>query len=522
MHRPEDRDPRGFIISANQTDFPTAVKFINALRETGIIVKRATAAFAVAGKNYPAGSLIVPAAQAFRPHVIDMFEPQDHPDNFPIPGGPPMRPYDVAGWTLAYQMGIDFDRIMEPFTGPFENVTDWNLKPPAGHPIPAGNGSISWVGVRPQQLDAFTAVNRLLTDGKEVQRSQSGEFVLRNNASNEAVAAKLMTELGVNIVLLDARADLKPLSRPRVGLWDQYGGSMDAGWARWILEQFEFKFDRVFAPELDAGNLNAKYDVLIFVGGGIPAAPGGDGGGGGRAGGGRAGGRGAGAAGAANAGAAATAGQAASAATGQAAPAGQGRGGGRGAGAAAALPIPAEYLNQVGSVTAATTLPQLKQFIENGGTVIALDSSATNLARYLGLPMSNHLVEPSATSDTPPTPLPQSKFYAPGSVLRAHVDTTSPAAFGMKADTDFFFDNSQVWKLGPDAAARNVKPIAWFNSKTPLRSGWAWGQEYLDGGVIAVSAGVGRGRVFLFGAEILQRGQPHATFKLLFNSIYAK
>ena len=37
------------------------------------------------------------------------------------------------------------------------------------------------------------------------------------------------------------------------------------------LEQFDFKFDRVFAPQLDAGNLNAKYDVLVFVTGAIPA-----------------------------------------------------------------------------------------------------------------------------------------------------------------------------------------------------------------------------------------------------------
>ena len=62
---------------------------------------------------------------------------------------------------------------------------------------------------------------------------------------------------------------------PRIGLWDQYGGSMESGWTRWILEQFEFPFERVFAPQLDAGNLNATYDVLIFVNGGIPDAPGG-------------------------------------------------------------------------------------------------------------------------------------------------------------------------------------------------------------------------------------------------------
>jgi hypothetical protein len=300
---------------------------------------------------------------------------------------------------------------------------------------------------------------------------------------------KAVADLGVTVsgVPAPVSAQTLKLAQPRVGLWDQYGGSMDSGWTRWILEQFEFKFDRVYPRELDAGNLNAKYDVLIFVGGGIPA-PTAPVGGGGRAG-----------------------------AAAASAPAGGGAGASASQGRRAGGPqdVPAEYQAQLGSVTAATTMPQIKQFIENGGTVIALDTSATNLARFLDLPISNHLVENGQ-------PLPQSKFYAPGSVLRAHVDVTTTAALGMKPETDFFFDNSQVWKLGPDAAAKGVKPVAWFDSKTPLRSGWAWGQEYLNGGVIAAEARVGKGRVFLFGAEILQRGQPHPTFRLLFNGIYAK
>ena len=58
-------------------------------------------------------------AQAFRPHVMDMFEPQDHPDDIPYPGGAPTPPYDSTGYTLAYQMGVKFDRILDGFDGPF-------------------------------------------------------------------------------------------------------------------------------------------------------------------------------------------------------------------------------------------------------------------------------------------------------------------------------------------------------------------------------------------------------------------
>ena len=71
------------------------------LAETGIAVERASKAFSVQGKQYPAGSYVVHTAQAFRPHVMDMFEPQVHPDVFPFPGSPPTPPYDNAGWTLA-------------------------------------------------------------------------------------------------------------------------------------------------------------------------------------------------------------------------------------------------------------------------------------------------------------------------------------------------------------------------------------------------------------------------------------
>src|SRR4030095_6439102 len=93
---PHHRAPRGYIIPATQPDFPTATKFVDALLKAGVAVHRAQAAFRVGGVTYPAGSFVVKTAQAFRAHVLDMFEPQDHPDDIPHPGGPPTPPYDSA------------------------------------------------------------------------------------------------------------------------------------------------------------------------------------------------------------------------------------------------------------------------------------------------------------------------------------------------------------------------------------------------------------------------------------------
>ena len=460
LRKPELRDPRAFIIPSDQRDFPTAIKFINALREVNVTVHRATAVFQAAGKSYPAGSFVVMANQAFRPHVMDMFEPQDHPNVIAYPGAPPTRPYDNAGWTLAFQMGVQFDRILGPVTGPFEKVTDWNVKPPPTA-IPAG----PQVFVDRSANDAFTAANRVLAKGGTVA-ANSGGFLL----SGDAATLRSISSLGVSV--RPSAGGAISLSAPRIGLWDQYGGSMESGWTRWILEQFEFPFTRVYAPELDAGNLNARYDVLVFVSGAIPAVPSAAGGGGGR--------------------------------------------GGRGGGAGGPDPqtIPPEYRSQLGRVTADRTIPQIRAFIENGGTVVALSDSAMNLAAQLKLPIENHLVENGA-------PIPAAKFFVPGSVLSVKVDTTHPLAAGMMERTDVFFDNSPVFKLGPGAEAAGVHAFARFDSATPLRSGWAWGQKYLEGGVAAVEAKIGKGRVVLYGPEIIQRAQPHGTFKLLFNALYA-
>src|SRR3989442_1250460 len=120
LHDPALRDPRGYILPADQPDFPTATKFVNTLIKNGVTVLRATRDFDAAGKHYPAGSYVVKTAQAFRPHILDMFEPQDHPNDFQYPGGPPIPPYDNAGRTLAHQMGVRFDRLLEGVDGAFE------------------------------------------------------------------------------------------------------------------------------------------------------------------------------------------------------------------------------------------------------------------------------------------------------------------------------------------------------------------------------------------------------------------
>ena len=104
--------------------------------------------------------------------------------------------------------------------------------------------------------------------------------------------------------------------------------------------------------------------------------------------------------------------------------------------------------------------------------------------------------------------------------MKANIDNTNPLAYGMPSQVDVFFDNSPVFRLEPNAELKKTSPVAWFSGATPLDSGWAWGQQYLDGGTAVAEATVGEGKVMMIGPEATFRSQPHATFKLLFNGLY--
>jgi hypothetical protein len=161
----------------------------------------------------------------------------------------------------------------------------------------------------------------------------------------------------------------------------------------------------------------------------------------------------------------------------------------------------------------------LARFVEDGGTILAIGSSSA-----FGFEPELPSRLPIADAWTESLPgigrqrLPSSKFFVPGSILSARVDQSNPLAFGLPERIDLYFDKSPAFRLLETNSS--VKSVAWFDTDRPLRSGWAWGQEYLKDAVAVVDARIGKGRVVLYGPEILFRAQSHGTFKLLFNAIY--
>ena len=162
------------------------------------------------------------------------------------------------------------------------------------------------------------------------------------------------------------------------------------------------------------------------------------------------------------------------------------------------------------------TIPQLKRFVEDGGTLLAI-GDATAIAERIGLPVTSALTAVDARADP----------AADGvGVLRARLGPARERRQHDAARLRVRARGGRVLRQQPrlpsarDAAPRGVRRVAWYESATPLRSGWAWGQKHLEGGVAVVDARCRPGRVLLFGPEINYRAQPHGTFKFLFNGIH--
>ncbi|MFN7539062.1 MAG: M14 metallopeptidase family protein [Bacteroidota bacterium] len=468
MKNKNNRDARAFFMPPN-SDEATTIRFLNALIGTGVMVHQTTAAASIGNRNYPAGTWVVMTNQAFRPHILDLFEPQDHPNDFAYPGGPPVPPYDAAGWTLAYTMGIQFDRIMDEVNIPMQRLHFGEPIPLPAAGVPANEKG--WI-LDSRANYSFTAVNSLLQEGIEVSRipdtiagNAAGSFFVSLTPKNKSKVQQLVAATGAKPQPTQQKPlNLLPVKAARIAIWDQYGGSMPSGWTRYIMEQFRFPYEVIYARDIDSTPLKDRFDVIIFVGGAIPAPSG------------------------------AVRGREINKET-----------------------IPAVYHPRLGRISAATSIPALKNFAESGGTIVCIGSSA-QLAYHFKLPVADALVEMVNGQEKK---LPNEKYYIPGSVLSVSTNNKTPAGWGMPEKTDVYFDESPVFRLQPAAQLTGqIKPLAWFSSATPLRSGWAWGQSYLKDGITAFEAQMGKGTLLVFGPEINFRAQTYGSFRWLFNPCY--
>lgn len=219
-------NPFAWIVPAGQHDPWSAAQMLERLRMAGVQIHRATAPFEAGGASYPAGTHILYAAQPFRGYLADLMEPQKYPEIRTAPNGPVRRPYDLAGWTLPYQMGVQTVRIDAPFEAPAVAVEAVEIPAPA---------------LDLRQNSAFLAAAAALREGREIFVSSEGAL------SAERPAAGWQWKL------------------PRAGLYEPYTANMDAGWTQWLLDQFAVPYERVRNEQIRAGGLRERFDVIILA-----------------------------------------------------------------------------------------------------------------------------------------------------------------------------------------------------------------------------------------------------------------
>lgn len=472
--------PHAYIIPRRQWDPPVAAELLNRLMLTGVQVCAARDEFHCGGQSYPAGTWVIPMTQAFANYVKTLFERQAYPDLSRYPdlwqgvvrpqrfGDAHLPPYDAAGWTLPLQMGVEVVAAQEPLTVALERIEE--AKAPRGSVQGTGQHSLL---IPPAFNNAFIVVNRLLRQGFKVMRARAdisadgrsypaGTWIVRFTPAAQAAMERIAGELGVDVYRVGGfdPASVSSLSRARLGLYQSWVPSMDEGWTRWLLEQYEFAYSTVHDAQIRQGRLAYKYDVLVIADHSTRQIVEGH----------------------------------------------------------SAKEMPAQY---AGGITE-RGVRNISAFVHGGGTLVLLNGSVQFALEKLSVPVADALGDVRAHEDeqrdrTAPELL---KFTCPGSLLRAEFDVRNPIAYGMPATGTAVFADGVAFNV--DAAPEGqVRVIARYPASGELLlSGFLAGGEYLHGKAAAVEVALGKGRVILIGFGSQRRAQPHQTFKLLFNSIF--
>lgn len=258
--------PYAYVISTEQRDLPEAALLVQKLMMNGIEVHQATQAFAANGRNYPGGSWVVLMDQPFSGLVKELFEPQKYPDL--RENGTPIKPYDVAGWTLPMQMGVDADAVLEPVSASQRS----GLKLVENFSAPSGKleGSGPVFLLDPRTNEHFKAINEILGAGGHVSFTTDSSdgmpagTAVMTGMTHDRVAA-LASDSSLNIRAIDkAPEDTIATKKPRVGLYRAWTANIDEGWTRWILQQYGFAPITIHNGGIQASHLLDQFDAIIL------------------------------------------------------------------------------------------------------------------------------------------------------------------------------------------------------------------------------------------------------------------
>jgi hypothetical protein len=381
--------PFAYVIPPDQQDALAAIKLKRLLMQGGIEIQHAQETFAAGGTTFQSGSDIVFLAQPYRAYVKTLIERQDYPgDRYTD------RPYDVTGWTLPAQMGVDVRVLEKPFELPLTSrLTDTAMAPPRA--TIWGEKKPGYYLVEARGNAGAIAANRLVSEKIATSWLDTpldvngfhyapGSLVVAPGKATVPVLSAITTQLGLRIDGVKGKppASTHTATRARVAVYQPRGENADAGWTRWVLEQYEFPAESITNADVIPGNLRARYDVIVLPNASADVLL-------------------------------------------------------RGLSAGA---VPQEYAGGLEG----DGVRALDAFVRSGGTLICLDQSCAFAIDTFKLPMRDVA---RATRD---------QFYCPGSILRIDVDSSQPLAYGMPAHTAGFFASSSAYEATANAGVQTA------------------------------------------------------------------
>jgi hypothetical protein len=260
--------PKGYIIPVTQHDPLTAVKMVNTLLLSGIEIKQAQEEFSARGVIYPKSSFFISLAQPKMGLIRNLIGQTFYADNEWTRGkdGSPLRPYDLATHTMNEFMGVCVDPVDEAVEGNFQILTG---EVPVSGKVETGGDRYILDG---RLNDSFKAVNLLLDKRVSVWRVDKaapgllpGDFIISRGP--KALLRDIAEQTGVDFKALknNIKEGTHQVKKPHIGMYQRYyGGNMDEGWTRLVLEKFSFPYTSLMSAEIKKGNLIKKYDVIIL------------------------------------------------------------------------------------------------------------------------------------------------------------------------------------------------------------------------------------------------------------------
>lgn len=455
-------------------DPTTVVEFMELMSRSGIEFVRSDERFDAGGRTFGPGTYVIPP-QAFRPYVVDLMEPKSFPDRRQYPGGPPIPPYDMTGYELRYQMGLEVVGVDRPFAMPagVRGEVDrsvGSVRGEAGDVRGETGGARGEAGgargeggrdgedrrgylVHPNSNWLYRGLADHLRGGEAYRTTRSTANVPAGSYWLPALEADDARALaaGFGLTLSRPAGDVEeaaptPVRMPRVAIYRSWQARMPEGWTRWVLDEYGIEWQNVWDGDVRAGALS-DFDVLI-----VPSQDASD--------------------------------------------VRDGHEPGS---------MPERYVGGMGD----TGVAAVERFVERGGRLVAFDRAVDFAIDVFDLPLRN-VVAGVSTGD----------FFVPGSIIRLRVDDEHPVGYGVEPDAVTLFARSQVMERTDGGRTPGVSTPVCYADSEYLVSGWTLGGDaYLAGRTAAAQVTVGEGDVVLFGFQPHFRGQPRNTFKLLFNAL---